>query len=169
MALRNDHIMVRCYDPNFHILEYLKRSLKSNDLTDRVKLINAAVSDHKGKARMNLNKGSYAAHLSVSGTEVEVEDFKDILGALKNTETLFKIDVEGFETILIPILIASKNQLHVFVIEMHPAGMNDISDPEKNLSVLLNSGFIVETVSGKRIYADSQIENWENIVCRFST
>ena len=167
VALRNRNISVRSYDPNSDILKYLQRSIQTNQLTDRVQLVNAAVSDYEGTAHMNFSKGSYAGHLASQGTAVKVEHFNTILSDLQQTPTLFKLDVEGFETQLIPILVGRQNPLHTFVIEMHPPGLNGISDPDKNLALLLTNGFSVSAASGKRIMSRSQIDNWDNIVCRY--
>lgn len=165
VALRNRQITVRSYDPNSEILKFLQRSIEANKLTQRVQVVNTAVSNYEGTAHMNFSRGSYAGHLSTQGTEVRVEHFNNILDGLKSTPTLFKLDVEGFETLLIPILALQKNPLHVFVVEMHPPGLNDISDPERNLSVLLQHGFAVTSVAGKRITDRNQVDNWDNIVC----
>lgn len=168
VALRNQNISVRSYDPNLEILKYLKKSLDENHLTDRVQLVNKAISDYSGTAFMNFSKGSYAGHLSSHGTEVKVEHFNSLLEELSSKKTLFKLDVEGFETLLVPLLAIRQNPLHVFVIEMHPPGLNNISDPAKNIDTLLKSGFIVKTITDTIITNSSQVENWDNIVCSYA-
>jgi FkbM family methyltransferase len=167
VALRNPGIMVKAFDPNPDILKYLRKSVTTSDLSGRITIINAAVSDYSGKAFMNFSKGSYAGHLASSGFEVEVKDFKELLAEYKTTKAVFKLDIEGFEKLLIPVLAQQKNALHTYVIEMHPPGLNNISDPEAGLAILLENGFTVKSVTGALITGRSQIESWDNIICSY--
>jgi FkbM family methyltransferase len=167
VALRNQDIRIQVYDPNSSVLNYLRKSLVASGINNRVEIINAAVSDFEGKAFMNFSKGSYAGHLSEQGVEVPVKNFKTLLEDNREVRAVFKMDIEGFEKLLIPLLVADKNPKHAYVIEMHPPGMNRMSDPDTSLALLFAHGFAVSSVKGERISSRSQIEAWDNIICYY--
>lgn len=165
VALRNPKIFVKAYDPNNKVLDYLRKSLESSGIKNNVEIINAAVSDFEGTAYMNFSKGSYAGHLSDKGTAVPVLNFETILEQTRLQKTLFKMDIEGFEKFLIPLLVKEKNPNHVYVIEMHPPGLNNVSDPDKSFACLFDNGFTVLSASGEPVKARADIKSWDNIVC----
>lgn len=167
IALRNPKIRVLAYDPNKEILSYLKKSVSKNKLGNRVTLVNAAVSDKAGKAHLNFTTGSYSGHLSEEGIAVDMIDFGALLKEYANKKTLFKMDIEGFEKNLVPILAKDKNPLHHFVIEIHPKGLNGISDPEFVLQQLFENDFTVTDAYGKKVNAKSDITDWDNIACHY--
>ncbi len=140
IALRNPTIKVTAYDPNKAILAYLKKSVTKNNLGSRVTLVNAAVSNQAGKAHLNFSTNSYSGHLASDGIAIDMVDFGALLKEYSNTKTLFKMDIEGFEKNLVPLLAKEKNPLHCYVIEIHPKGLNDISDQiSKGVSVYIIS------------------------------
>lgn len=167
VALRNKNIHIMAYDPNKAVLKFLNRSVKKNSLSSRVKVINAAVSNKAGRSLMDFSKGPYSGHFSNKGTEVDVVDFNDILNEYSDKKMLFKLDIEGFELLLVPIIIEHKNPKHVFMIEMHPKGLNNISDPKVVLEQLFKNNFTVKNVYGKKLSSEDSIIDWENIICSY--
>ena len=168
VALRNRNIKVIAYDPNAAVLKYLRQSIKKNSLVDRVKVVNAAVSNKTGKTYMDFSQGPYSGHFSEEGTEVDIVDFNDILNSYRNENALFKLDVEGFEFYLVPVIIHHKNPKHTFMIEMHPKGHNTISDPESSISLLLKNNFIIKNVEDKNLGSHDMVSGWENIICSYN-
>ncbi|HUS03585.1 MAG TPA: FkbM family methyltransferase [Chitinophagaceae bacterium] len=169
VALRNKNITVIAYDPNAAVLKYLNRSIKKNSLEDRIQVINAAVSNKAGKTFMDFSQGPYSGHFSTEGTEVDIVDFNDILDKYHDERTLFKLDVEGFEFHLIPIIIRHKNSRHIFMIEMHPKGHNGLSDPQTSLMLLLENNFIIKNTVGEKLNSGNSVTGWENIICSYNT
>jgi methyltransferase, FkbM family len=169
VALRNKNINVVAYDPNAAVLKYLNRSIKKNSLGEKIKVVNAAVSNKTGKTFMDFSQGPYSGHFSKEGTEVEVIDFKSILNKYSNEKTLFKLDIEGFEFYLIPIIIQYKNPNHTFMIEMHPKDHNGISDPQTSLKMLLENNFTVKNIDGKILGSENILTGWENIICSYTS
>lgn len=165
VALRNKNIKVVAYDPNKAVLKYLNRSVKKNKLTDRVKVVNAAVSNKAGISLMDFSKGPYSGHFSNKGVEVEVIDFEDLLNEYGDKKMLFKMDIEGFELLLVPVIIQHKNPKHMFVIEMHPKGLNNISDPKAALELLFQNNYTLKNVFGKKLTSANEIIDWENVTC----
>lgn len=165
VALRNKNIKVIAYDPNQHLLSYLNRSIIKNGLSDRVKTIAAAISDKSGQAIMNFSSGPFSSHLATEGTTVKVISIEDILEDYKDKRTLIKLDIEGFEKYIIPGMIKKRNPLHKFIIEVHPKGLNNISDPDLVINELLQNNFIIEDVEGNRIMKKQEINDWDNILC----
>lgn len=167
IALRNPDIKVKSYDPNKFVLQYLKKSVAKNKLENRVEVINAAVADHAGKAYMNFEVGPYSGFLADKGTMVNVVDFNLLLKENAAKKVLFKMDIEGFEKNLVPILVKEKNPNHCFVIEIHPKGLNNISDPEFVVNELLINNYNVTDAYGKKVNGLSDITDWTNVVCRY--
>ncbi|MFN8253128.1 MAG: FkbM family methyltransferase [Ferruginibacter sp.] len=165
IALRNPHISVRSYDPNNSILSNLKLSVKKNKLQKRVSLVNAAVSDQGGKAYLNFSTNSYSGYIADKGIAIDLIDFEEILKANKDTRALFKMDIEGFEKNLVRVLTKDKNPLHVFVIEIHPHGLNGVSDPDYVVNELLSNGYSLFNIAGDKISSKKEISDWDNIVC----
>lgn len=165
VALRNPDIKIRAIDPNVEILNYLKKSIAESKISKNIVVENVAVSDYSGKAFMDFSNGSYAGHIAQAGVEVQVRDFRELLDEYRLTKTLFKIDIEGVEKLLISLLTREKNKLHTYVIEMHPQGFNGISDPPGSVGLLLKEGFTITSVTGEAITDVNQISKWENIVC----
>jgi len=167
IALRNPGIRTIAYDPNDFVLGYLRKSVAKNKLTARVEIVNAAVSDKQGKAYMNFTIGPYSAHLSDKGTAVDVVDFNQLLKQFHDKKVLFKMDIEGFEKNLVSILVKDKNRNHTFVIEIHPKGLNQISEPEFVLTELLENNYTVTDVYGKKVTSMNDITDWSNVVCSY--
>ena len=70
---------------------------------------------------------------------------------------LVKIDVEGFETVLLKQLRRVQNrQGLVLIVELHALGFNDIGDPRECLQVLRGGGAIVTDVGGGPVTALDQ-------------
>ncbi|HMJ47115.1 MAG TPA: FkbM family methyltransferase [Ferruginibacter sp.] len=167
VALRNPGIHSTAYDPNSTLLRYLNKSIKKNSLGKRVVTVNAAVSNQAGTAYMDFSTGPYSGHQADKGTEVSMVDFSSILQEHRDKKTLVKMDIEGFEKNLVPILVKEKNPAHCFVIEIHPKGLNGVSDPDFVLDQLFINNYTVTDISGKMVTSRADIIDWGNVVCYY--
>ncbi len=165
VSLRNKNIKVIAYDPNSKIMAHLEKSVLKNKLSNRVKTVLAAVSNESGTARMDFSIGPFSGHLADAGTEAKLINLEDILIEYKNLPTLFKIDIEGYEKNLISIIINNRNPLHKYVIELHPNGLNGVSDPSWVVNELLQNDFKLEDMNGNKVNSYSDIIDWQNILC----
>jgi len=167
VALRNQNIKIVAYDPNREVLAYLEKSIRKNKLGDRVTTSNAAVSNKTGTTLMNFSTGPYSGHISDQGTTVPVVDFADVLKKYADNKTLFKMDIEGFEKLLVPYIVKDKNPNHTFVIEVHPHGLNGISDPDFVLEELFANNFTLSGIDNAVITSRKDIIDWSNVVCSY--
>lgn len=130
VLLRNPDIHAICVDPNPNAVKLLRKSLARNGLTSRTKVIRAAVSTTGQPVRFDFG-GSVTGHVSDRGILVPTIRLVEILSELlPQKRTLLKIDIEGFETLVLPTLaeVGDKTTLTLFV-ELHPLGMNGAGNP----------------------------------------
>lgn len=88
-------------EPSPTTFGYLKQNVLLNELSPRVTLVNAALGRQAGKLRLTEHLGTenYVCANGEAGPSVEVPvTTLDSLGEAEPSVTLFKIDVEGFET-----------------------------------------------------------------------
>ena len=94
------------FEPLPPVVEILKRNLAANDLTGRVTLVEAALSEHAGTAALHLpDPGHGLVETSAtlepgfqrthSAIEVPVKRFDDL--AITDTIAVIKVDIEGHE------------------------------------------------------------------------
>ena len=76
-----------------------------------------------------------------------------------------KLDVEGFETVLLPRIgdVRSIDRV-TLVVELHPLGLNGIGDPAACLEALRRSGATVRTISGEPV-REVDPAAFTNVVC----
>ncbi len=103
-------------EPSPNNLSLLRRNLALNQASERVTVIEGAVSDHRGRAKIHLSRqsnlntfhavGTAVAHLT--GESVEVETFTvPALAAEYGAPDLIRMDVEGHEVEVIEGLLGA--------------------------------------------------------------
>jgi FkbM family methyltransferase len=152
VALIPPTIKILGVDPNRRAVDLLRRSITANDLSTRVAVVEAAVAD--GDRNLGFDEtGSVEGHISAAGRQVAGIDFARLVNEhSRNQKCLVKIDVEGFETVLLAQLsrLEFRENLH-FVVELHIRGFNGVGDPRRCFSVLRQSGAKVADLRGRPI------------------
>jgi FkbM family methyltransferase len=150
LLLRNPKIKVACFDPNQRAISLLKKSVNLNHLTERVTIIEAAVSNRDGVAIFDAT-GSVVGHISDSGRSVKCVDFVSIINRYSTSaKCIVKIDIEGFESTLMGELLSLEHLNNLcMVIELHSFGFNKFGNPDYCLKMLLESGAKVLDLQGK--------------------
>lgn len=105
-------------EPNPYSFAILKMNVEANRLQNTVTLVNKAVSDHVGKAR--LTGSGYGAHLSnAEGMEIETTTLDRLLQDLNLTRIdVVKMDIEGQEVAALKGF-EQINEVREIVIETH--------------------------------------------------
>jgi len=167
ICLRNPNIKAICIEPNSRAVSLLQESLRLNRLTERVKVIEAAVSNQDGVLIFD-ECGSVTGHLSNTGKSVKSIDFARLINEYSySCKCLVKIDIEGFETTLMEQIMNLKNLYNIcLVIELHPLHFNHFSNPNKCLQLLLNSGAVVEDIY-EQILKSAQEDNFTQAIARW--
>lgn len=156
VVLKNPNIKAICIDPNSRAINLLNESMRINRLTHRVNTIKAAVSDKEGI--INFDKvGSVMGHIDRLASPVKSISFTRLINDYSfSARCLVKIDVEGFETVLMRQLSGLHNLNKLcLVVELHPLKFNDFGNPKECLNLLLTTGAIVQDLKGQPI---SQVE-----------
>lgn len=163
VALRNRSIGVVCVEPNRRASELLARSIAENGLGDRVTIIAAAAAPADGELAFD-EGGSTTGHVSAAGAFCcpTVSLGRIVADAASAGPLLLKIDVEGFETVLLPVLARADDRRAVtLVAELHASGFNGVGDPNACVGALRRSGAVVIGPSGARI---ETVEPWTDPV-----
>jgi FkbM family methyltransferase len=149
VLLRNRHIDAVCIDPNKRAVALLNRSLARNSLESRATVHCALVGVENGVMPFDPT-GSVTGHVTGTGRMAVSLAFGDLLNEqLRHRRCLVKLDVEGFETQLLPQLSGVEHlERCCFVIELHPKGWNELGDSELCLDVLRSTGARVTTLTG---------------------
>ena len=125
VLLRNRDIRAVCVDPNARVLRLFKKSLRANHLEHRATIKQAAVGNEKGFVCFDSEDFSELGHVSQNGNKVECLCLADLINEYSPQKCLVKIDVEGFETILLQKLDQFRNLQNVcLAIELHALGYN---------------------------------------------
>ena len=158
VLLRNTNIKAVCVDPNPLAIVLLNKSMRINRLSQRMSIIEAAVGVREGVIRFDQSRANLGmSHVSASGSLVRSISFLNLINSHScSAKCLVKIDIEGFETILMRQLAHLAN-LHnlCFVIELHALGYNSMGNPKECLKLLKESGAVIEGLSGSIL---SQVE-----------
>jgi FkbM family methyltransferase len=140
ILLRNQDIKAVCVDPNAKVLKLLKKSLHANHLEHRATIKQAAVGNEKGFVCFAREEFSEMGHVSQNGNKVECLCLGDFINEYSSQKCLVKIDVEGFETILLQKLDQFRNLKNVcLAIELHALGYNQ-GNPAECVRLLQQSG-----------------------------
>lgn len=168
VLLRNRAIHAVSIDPNKKVLSVFQKSLKINNLSNRCQLINAAVDTQTGGGKFEFETNNIVGgHISNKGIKIDTISLKDLVAKSIPNKTVFKMDVEGYETILLPYLCSfpEKKGL-IFMIEIHPQNFNDIGNPTQNLKVLLENATSVTDLYGK-VVTNIELENFTQLIVEF--
>ena len=150
ILLRNKDIKAVCIDPNLHVLRLLEKSLHANHLQHRVTIKNVAVGNESGTVRFTSNILEMG-HISPEGSDVCCLRLADLNNEYSGHKCLVKIDVEGFESILLLMLKKFRNLKNVFlVLELHALGYNE-GNPSECVKLLLNSGATLRHLDGSAV------------------
>jgi FkbM family methyltransferase len=148
VLLRNQDINVVCVDPNPRVLRLLKKSLNANHLEQRATIKQAAVGNEKGFVHFNSEDFSEMGHVSQNGNQVECLCLTDFLNEYSAQKCLVKIDVEGYETILLQKIDQFRNLQNIcLVMELHALGYNH-GNPTECIKLLLQSGASLRHLNG---------------------
>lgn len=147
ILLRNKYIKAICVDPNAQVLRLLNKSLYANHLQHRAIIKNVAVGNDNGVVHFKSNI-SEMGHISSDGSCVKCERLADIINEYSSQKCLIKIDVEGFETVLLQMLQQFRNMQNVcLVLELHAFGYNE-GNPQECVRLLLNSEATLRHLDG---------------------
>lgn len=160
------------FEPSLQALACLRRSIRRNNLSQRVQLVEGVVSDHDGTERF-VNEEWMTGHISTSsngkgstsGDVVSAVDLRSLLNTelLRYPKVLVKMDVEGFEAQLLPLLVDVPERRRVtLVVEIHP----NRDCPQTSFDALRASGATCETIEGAPAFP--QTEGWQQVVARWA-
>jgi FkbM family methyltransferase len=148
ILLRNKNINAVCIDPNQKVLNLLKKSLSANKIKNRATILQAAVGNENGYVFFQDTNKSEMGHISKKGTKVKCLCLVDLVNDYSQKKVLIKIDVEGFETVLLQRLNKYQNLKNItLVIEIHALGYNH-GNPEECVKLLLQSGAQLRYLNG---------------------
>ena len=159
ILLRNPDIHAVCVDPNPRVLRLLRKSLRANHLEQRVTVKQAAVGNQAGMVRFT-SEVSEMGHISQEGYEVACLRLADFINGYSSQKCLVKIDVEGFEAVLLQKLGEFRNLQNVcLVVELHALGYNE-GNPIECLKLLRQSGATLKHLNGSPVGTiDSSVIN----------
>ncbi len=149
--LHNPQIKTIAVDPNKLANQLLKRTLTLNQLTNRCKIINAAVGLENGFITFD-ETGSVTGHVSPKGKTIEQVKFARLLNQNHKQKTLVKIDVEGYETKLLADFKEIKNlEAYTFYIEIHESGFNETGNPSEVFDKLIAMNATITNLKGEKL------------------
>lgn len=141
VVLRNPAIRAVGVDPNRRALALLRRSIALNRLAARVQVMEAAVADRDGEMGFD-ESGSVVGHVTAAGRKVATVEFPRLVNDFSGLQRcLVKIDVEGFEIVLVEQLSRLQFRQNLcLVVELHPLGFNGVGNPGHCVKALLDAG-----------------------------
>ncbi|MGI4751814.1 MAG: FkbM family methyltransferase [Janthinobacterium lividum] len=151
--LHNPTIKSIAVDPNSMANQLLKQTLLLNKLADRCHIISAVVGTTNGIIKFD-ETGSVTGHVAPDGKITKQIKLAELLNQNHLKKTLVKIDVEGYETILLTDFKNIKNiHCYTFFIEVHEAGFNEAGNPEYVFSALKEMNATITDLAGTKITA----------------
>jgi FkbM family methyltransferase len=150
VALRNPAVRIVCVEPNARAARLLRQSLALNDAGDRVTVIDAVAGEADGHVGF-LEGGSTTGHVVQDGAlrKPSIDFARLVDESAARGRCLVKIDVEGFETVLLKQLRRVQNRRRlVLMVELHAGGFNGVGDPRACVALLREGGGIVTDLSG---------------------
>lgn len=149
--LHNPAIKAIAVDPNTSAYKLLQHTIRLNKLENRCQIIHAAVGIEHGFINFD-ETGSVTGHISAQGKKTRQIKLSELLNQHHQQKTLVKMDVEGYETLLVEDFKEIKNIAdYTFFIEVHEAGFNGAGDPEKMFTSLKKINAIITDLKGKKI------------------
>jgi FkbM family methyltransferase len=149
--LHNPTIKSIAIDPNILANKLLTKSLQLNKLESRCQILSAVVGKENGFINFD-DTGSVTGHISSDGKKTRQIKLSDILNHNHQQKTLVKIDVEGYESLLVEGFKEIKNITgYTFFIEVHALGFNGTGDPEKVFSTLKEQNALITDLTGKHM------------------
>ena len=141
------------FEPNPINIGYLRRQIESNRLD--LQLVEAAVSIKAGELNFDWNN-SHGGHLNHhqtgdGGTKVKVINLPEMVRELNASSLLLKMDVEGEEMEILPLLVPLLPRQTAIFFEIHSgeAGFQTVT------SLLENYGFITEKLNARGRFIDA--------------
>lgn len=103
--LMNNSGFIYAIEPDLRSVEYLRRNIALNGMTDTVTIDQLAISDYDGTTAFHLASSANLSGLDVSKisrrydktVDVEVRDLANYLGSLPHTIDIMRMDIEGHE------------------------------------------------------------------------
>jgi FkbM family methyltransferase len=163
VALRNRDIRILCVEPNARAGRLLRQSLALNRVDDRVSVIDAVAGEADGEVGFE-EGGSTTGHVAQEGSlRKQSIDFARLINEpAARGRCLVKVDVEGFETVLLNQLCRVQNRHRlVMMVELHAHGFNDVGNPRECLGLLRDGGGMVTKLNGDPVTA---LDQWTNPV-----
>jgi FkbM family methyltransferase len=161
VALRNPGIAIVCVEPNVRAVALLRESVAANRLGDRITVLDAAAGIADGMVGF-AEDASTTGHITADGAlcTPSVDIVRLIEAAAQSGRCLVKIDVEGYETVLLTALprVASLARVEL-ALEVHATGFNGVGDPGACSAMLRASGATIAGLDGRAI---AVIEPWTN-------
>src|SRR3954468_2550764 len=163
VALRNPRIRIVCIEPNARACELLRQSVRLNNLTDRVSVVEAVVGDADGDIGFEeggSTTGHVAAGAAISKPMIDFAQFGDEHSA--HGRCVIKIDIEGFESTLLKEVNRFRYRRNVaLLVELHAHGFNRLGDPRFCVELLRDAGAVVTNLEGLEIAA---VDSWTDPV-----
>jgi FkbM family methyltransferase len=153
ILLRNPVANAVAVEPGAGAARLLRYSLRLNRLESRCEVLEVAVS--AGENRLQFDpSNSVMAHVADGGPSVAAVSIVELARRIDDARPfLMKIDVEGYESALAPILhcIAAPSG-SCAVIELHPAGFNGMGDPQRCFELIMGRPKLsVRALGGARL------------------
>ncbi len=152
---------VIAFEPDPKNAAMLKKHIKLNKISSKVELLNIAIGDANGLLRFHSGSDNLS-HVVLSTSLNAKKKCMEICAKTldnvfhKRIVNIIKIDVEGYEE---KVLLGARNLLNrktgyprAIFMEVHPYAWGETgSTGEQIASLLINTGYRVETVDGKPV------------------
>ncbi len=150
--LHNPIIKAIAVDPNTLAIKLLNQTLLLNKLTHRCQVIKAAVGIENGFIGFD-ESGSVTGHISSKSKKIKQLKLAEFLNQNNHQQkTLVKIDVEGYEALLVEDFKEITNIAnYTFFIEVHALGFNGIGNPEKVFFAIKEIDGVMTDLKGVKI------------------
>lgn len=159
---------ITAFEPNPRTFNLLQKNIEQNNLRD-VKLINAAVSDRKGKIEFFVDKkienpwgwGDSAVinkwYSSKTAKSIKVDTAR-LSKFLKSSVDLLKLDIEGMEERVLQEIKSKLSKVKEIMMEYHGSSTNPRNDLARILSFLRTNGFNYKIKQEGKFIKESQIK-----------
>ena len=155
VALRNPDITITCVEPNARACALLRQSVALNGLGDRITVLEQVASDADGMVGFE-EGGSTTGHIVAAGavTKRSINATRLVDESAALGPCLVKLDVEGYETVVLPALARAAWRRNMrLLVELHALGFNGMGDPAACTTLLLASGARLSDAQGRPVTA----------------